>query len=143
MRKRYDHTFFTEEQVKVLRLRAEGYTLEQIASILGTSKSNIHSILKKAKETLERAKRTIDLYREIYSTISFIFNRGDSLANIITHIYNTADIYGIKIRMRSLELLYYLREILWNCLEPRKDLLLCDIHVKIDRDGHVIVSTKQ
>ncbi len=142
MRKRYDNTFFTEEQVRVLKLRAEGYTLEQIARILGTSKSNIHSILKKAKETLERARKTIDLYKELYSIISFKFSRGETLANIITRIYDTADVYGVKIKMRSLELLYYFREILWTCLEPRKDILLCDITVKVDKDGHVIVSTK-
>ncbi len=142
MRKRYDNTFFTEEQVRVLKLRAEGYTLEQIARILGTSKSNIHSILKKAKETLERARKTIDLYKELYSTISFRFSRGETLANIITRIYDTADVYGVKIKMRSLELLYYFREILWGCLEPRKDILLCDIIVRVDKDGHVIVSTK-
>lgn len=142
MRKRYNNTFFTEEQVRVLRLRADGYTLEQIARILGTSKSNIHSILKKAKETLERARKTIDLYKELYSTISFRFSRGESLANIITHIYDTADVYGVKIKMRSLELLYYFKEILWGCLEPRKDILLCDITVKIDKNGHVVISTK-
>lgn len=142
MRKRYDNTFFTEEQVRVLKLRAEGYTLEQIAKILGTSKSNIHSILKKAKEALERARKTIDLYKELYSTISFRFSRGETLANIITHIYDTADVYDVKIKMRSLELLYYFREILWGCLEPRKDILLCDIIVRVDKDGHVIVSTK-
>ncbi len=142
MRKRYNNTFFTEEQVKVLRLRAEGHTLEQIAKILGTSKSNVHSILKNAKETLERARKTIDLYRELYSTISFKFGRGETLANIITHIYDTADVYGIKIKMRSLELLYYFREILWGCLEPRKDVLLCDIIVKVNKDGHVTVSLK-
>jgi len=142
LRKRYDNTFFTEEQVRVLKLRAEGYTLEQIAKILGTSKSNIHSILKKAKEALERARKTIDLYKELYSTISFRFSRGETLANIITHIYDTADVYDVKIKMRSLELLYYFREILWGCLEPRKDILLCDIIVRVDKDGHVIVSTK-
>ncbi len=143
MRKRYDNTFFTVEQVRVLKLRAEGYTLEQIANMLGTSKSNIHSILKKAKETLERARNTIDLYKELYSTISFKFNRGETLANIITRIYDVADIYGVKIKMRSLELLYYFREILWKCLEPRKDVLLCDITVKIDKDGHVTIATRQ
>ncbi|RLG55442.1 MAG: transcriptional regulator, partial [Candidatus Hydrothermarchaeota archaeon] len=58
-------SFLTEKQIKVLELRAKGYTQEQIAKILGTSRVNVTILEKKAKENVEKARKTIELFESL------------------------------------------------------------------------------
>ena len=62
-------TSLTKRQMEIMRLRHEGYSQEEIASGLGTTKQNISAIEKMARKNVERAENTIKFIKTLNKTI--------------------------------------------------------------------------
>ncbi len=99
-------SFFTERQYEVLKLRAKGLTQEKIAKILNTTRENVTILEKKAKEKIEKARNTlqlfeildpvevkIDAYTDVFEIPRIIFREADK--HNIKVLYNTTSIIGI------------------------------------------------
>ncbi len=139
MVRRYEDTFLTEEQVKVLRMRSEGMSIDEIAERMGVSKACVHAVLRKAVRTVERAKNTLRLYAKILGGVTLSFDVGTRIQEFVNDIFRTADNHGIKIGMGSLSIFMKVMRSLPKCVDLEKERLTCRLAVTIGRDGDVTV----
>ncbi|MEM3723829.1 MAG: Tfx family DNA-binding protein, partial [Candidatus Hadarchaeales archaeon] len=58
-------THLTRRQLEVLMMRNRGMSISRIASELGTSRSNVGALIKKAKENVEKSKNTLRLVKTL------------------------------------------------------------------------------
>ena len=134
---RYRDTFFTEQQVRVLRLRSQGLTLEEIAGKLGISKTSAHSALQGAMKVVERARNTLRLYAEILGGVEVDVAPGVTLDALVSMIFKEADMHGIKIRIGGSALVLQLFRRLRRCVDAERGVVLCRLRLWIGRDGLV------
>jgi len=134
---RYRDTLFTEQQVRVLRLRAQGLTLEEIARRLGISKTSAHSALRGAMKVVERARNTLRLYVEILGGVEVKVEPGVTLDALVSMIFREADIHGIKIRIGGSALVLQLFRRIGRCIDAESSVVECRLRLWIGRDGLV------
>jgi hypothetical protein len=100
--------FLTEKQLKILALRSEGLTQEEIAKKLGTSRENVTITEKRARENIEKARRTILAYERL-NPILMTIEEGTDIFNIPRKIFREADKHGIKVLHNTTSLIGMLR----------------------------------
>jgi Tfx family DNA-binding protein len=59
---------FNQKQWKILELRARGSTQLETAKKLGTSRSNVSMIERRAKKKLDKARETIQIYEALHTS---------------------------------------------------------------------------
>lgn len=89
-------TFLTSKQLKVLELRGEGYTQEEIARLIGTSRVNITITEKRARDNIDKARKTLEAYEKL-SPISLEISKGMDIFEVPKRIFSEADKHGIKV----------------------------------------------
>ncbi|AFK22316.1 Tfx family DNA-binding protein [Pyrococcus sp. ST04] len=103
-------TFLTEQQIKVLMLRAKGLKQSEIAEILGTSRANISILEKRALEKIERARNTILLWEQINSKVKVEVRAGEDIFAIPEKLFKEADKVGVKVPYSTAEIIAFLVE---------------------------------
>jgi len=98
MSKRSCFGFFTEKEYSVLRLRAQGLTQREVALILGISRTTVSTIERSALKKVKLAEKTLSIYRELYSKLTFTIKPGVKLAEIPAIILRKADEADIKLK---------------------------------------------
>ncbi len=128
--------FLTPRQMEVLKLRAQGYSQEEIAKLLGTSRENITIIEKRAREKVEKARVTIKVFESL-KPIEVTIPSSLNLFSAPQVIFQAADRHGIKVRYNSTTVVGILRrkagdKIVGNSIvEP--------IKIKILRSGEIVI----
>jgi hypothetical protein len=130
--------FLTEKQLKILELRGKGLTQEEIAKKLGTTRENITLTEKRARENIEKARRTIEAY-EMLSPVRMIVEEGVDLFEIPRKIFSEADKHGIKVLYNTTSLIGILRRKAGNKLSGNK--VSKRFEVLILRSGKIGIST--
>ncbi len=102
--KYYERTYLTEKQVKVLKYLASGLSKSEIARKLNVSRATVAAIVKSAESTVERCRRTIELYEDLVSAYSARFPPGTPVDRVVEEIYRLADSSGVKIAEKGYEL---------------------------------------
>lgn len=129
--------FLTNKQVKVLKLRAQGYTVRRIASILGVSHQDVALTEKRALKNIELATHTLIAYKIIVSPIKVILREGTRHIDIPALVIEEADKAGIKIKGD----VSWILKVIWRkareCIENRQ--LKKPVLIVIDRDGELEV----
>ncbi len=133
-----EKSFLTEEQLRVLKLRAEGLTQADIAEKLGTSRSNIHSLEKRAKRNIDRAQKTIELAKKIQSPVVVKIEINEDILNGVEKFFSKADEAGIRVSSDTPELISKIREEAEEKLEGRRAIE--DIELVLTSEGNVLVS---
>ena len=87
----------TKRQLKVLQLRRQGLSQAEVAMKLGTTRSNISILEKRAHQNIQRAERTIHQWMMIQAPISLSLKAGTDVFDLPKMIFEAAD----KISMRS------------------------------------------
>lgn len=106
------NTCLTLEEATVILLRSvNGYTPRKIAELLGVSKSNVYSILKRLGEKIELMKNTLKLCESIEKVFSLEVSPNQDAEEIVREIYRKADEENIKLPLKSIELLRLVRNI--------------------------------
>lgn len=101
-------SFLTKRQSEILRMSVRGLSHREIAKTLGTTRENVTIILKRAHENIEKARKTLEEYEEITAMeITLLPQLEESM--IPGKIYDAADKQGIKVRMKTLDLLEKVR----------------------------------
>jgi hypothetical protein len=136
MRKRYG--LLTERQYEVLKLRIQGYTQEEIAKILKTSRENISITEKRAKEKIRLAEETLRIYKELLSSGVVNIEAGTHLVEVPQLVVAKADKLGIKLRANFTMLYDEIRYRAGKCIEGTR--VVKPIKVIILRDGTFEVS---
>lgn len=128
----------TDKQLLVLLLRSMGLNLSEIASILGTSRQNVHSIMKRGLRNIKKFENMYKLMKACASRVQLEFEADDMLSNVAFKIMETADNIGIKLRGNEQDIVSYLkfevenngRELLEPCI------------VAITDEGRLVILTK-
>ncbi|WP_456422869.1 Tfx family DNA-binding protein [Thermococcus sp.] len=103
-------SFLTEQQIKILRLRARGLKQSEIAELLGTSRANVSILERRALEKIEKARNTLLIWEQINSKVSVEVKRGDDIFEIPDRLFNKADRLGVKVPYSTAEIVAFLVE---------------------------------
>jgi len=142
--RRYQDTLFTEEQVKVLDMRAKGMNVDEIAKKLGISRTSVYSVLRSALTIVRKARNTLNLYAKLMKEISVSIPRNTNLNDAVNIVLKEADLHNVRLQLRSSEIvLFIIRNVPLECIDMNRLRLLCDISLIVSYDGllkNVIVS---
>ncbi len=103
-------SFLTDQQIKILRLRAMGLRQSEIAELLGTSRANVSILERRALEKIEKARNTLLLWEQINSKVSVEVRRGDDIFEIPERLFRKADEIGVKVPYSTAEIIAFLVE---------------------------------
>ncbi len=130
-------SLLTERQLKVLRLRNGGCSQQEVADILGTTRSNISILEKRAHQNIYRAERTLRQWMMIRAPISLKVKEGTDVFDVPGMIFNAADQRSIELPVTSLDIIVQLRRKSPKLF--RKRAVLRDVDVYVTEDGELLV----
>ncbi|WP_456371087.1 Tfx family DNA-binding protein [Geoglobus sp.] len=131
-------SLLTERQLEIYIRRLRGEKLEEIARELGTTKSNISALEKKARRKIELAYNTIRLVEQLVDAHIITINPGTDLYEIPGLVYRKGDEMGIKIRYSGPELIKLLVERCGHKLRNREVIRQITVGIKSDGDLSVL-----
>jgi Tfx family DNA-binding protein len=103
-------SFLTEQQIRILRLRAKGLKQSEIAELLGTSRANVSILERRALEKVEKARNTLILWEQINSKVSVEVKKGDDIFEVPERLFREADKLGVKVPYSTAEIIAFLVE---------------------------------
>lgn len=124
--------------MKVLRLRARGFTQLETATELGTTRANVSMIECRARKKLEKARQTLEAYEALQSSHVLIIEKGTKLAEVPPIVLHKGDKLRIHIRSDLVEIVRLVRAVKPNCVTDGK--LNRNITLKINERGKLTVS---
>ena len=128
----------TRRQVAVLKLRRQGLSQQEVAEILGTTRSNVSILEKRAHQNVSRARATLRDWRMIQAPVTLTVPAGTDLFDLPGLVFREADRAGIKLDIGSVEIVVQVREKAPEALKKR--VTVRDLEVAITEDGLVLVS---
>ncbi|MGA9099760.1 MAG: Tfx family DNA-binding protein, partial [Methanotrichaceae archaeon] len=96
-----EDSFLTERQLKVLQLRSRGCSQQEVADILGTTRSNISILEKRAHQNIQKAEHTLYQWMMIRAPISLKVTAGTDVFDIPNGIFKAADQKSIQLPVTS------------------------------------------
>jgi len=90
--------FLTAQQAEVLRLRLEGLPQEEIAKRLGTTRQNVSTVERRARNNVRLARETLDAYSEFTKAASLVVPTGTHLVDVPRLVIDAADAAGVRLR---------------------------------------------
>ncbi|MBO8175247.1 MAG: Tfx family DNA-binding protein [Thermococcus sp.] len=103
-------SFLTEQQIRILQLRAKGLKQSEIAELLGTSRANVSILEHRALEKIEKARNTLLIWEQINSKISIEVKKGEDIFTIPDKLFKKADELKIKVPYSTAEIIAFLVE---------------------------------
>lgn len=129
-------SFLTDTQIKVLKLRRKGLTLEEIANLMNTTKANICMIEKRARENVEKARNTLKIYESIIAPLKITVEEGTDVFQIPKMIYKESDKLNIHVKYNSLELIDLIYRNMKDNIEKR--VVKKPFVISVSEDGDVL-----
>lgn len=130
-------SFLTERQIEVLKLRSKGRSQQDVADVMGTTRSNISILEKRAHQNISRAKTTLRQWMTIQAPISLKITAGTDVFDIPARIFQAADRMSIQLPATSLDIIVQLRREAPELFKKRS--LLQNIEIYVTEDGELIV----
>ncbi len=130
-------SLLTERQLQVLQLRKEGRSQAEVAAILGTTRSNISILEKRAHQNIHRAEQTLLQWMMIKAPISLKVKEGTDVFDLPKMIFDAADQRSIELPVTSLDIIVQLRRKSPQLF--RKRAVLKDVDVYVTEDGELLV----
>jgi HTH-type transcriptional regulator, fmd operon transcriptional regulator len=130
-------SLLTERQVRVLKLRTQGCSQQEIADILGTTRSNISIVERRAHRNISRAKLTIHTWLMIQAPLSVRISAGTDLFDLPNIIFAAADQRGIQLPITSPDIIVQLKSKAPNIFKNRNIKKDADIYVA--ESGDILV----
>jgi Tfx family DNA-binding protein len=127
----------TDKQLSVLRLRARGYSQQEVAEMMGTSRSNISILEKRAHQNIERARITINLWKMIKAPVSVKIPAGTDIFEVPRIVFSSADQKDIRLTVNSLDIIVQLRNKAAQLI--RKRAFLSDVDIYVTDNGDILV----
>ncbi|MGB7545046.1 MAG: Tfx family DNA-binding protein [Methanothrix sp.] len=130
-------SFLTERQSRVLQMRLCGLSQQEAADRLGTTRSNISILEKRARQNIARAEKTLRQWMMLRAPISLKAAAGTDVFDLPGMIFAAADEKGIKLPITSLDIIEQLQR-----RSPRpfkKRTLKRDAHIYVTEEGEVLV----
>lgn len=130
-------SFLTEKQIKVLQLRQKGQSQQEVADMMGTTRSNISILEKRAHQNIARSRITLRQWMTIQAPIHLKILTGTDVFDIPARIFQAADRNSIQLPSTSLDIIDQLRRMAPKLFKKRA--LLQDIEIYVTEDGEIIV----
>jgi len=129
-------SYLTEKQLRVLELRAQGYTQREIAEMLGTTRENVCILESRAKRNIERARRTLIAFESL-SPVRVVIEEGESIFSAPHKILRHADMHGIKVVHTRTSIVSLLRRFAGRALQG--NTFTSSVEVLVLRSGRLLV----
>ncbi len=129
---------FNQKQLKILKLRARGYTQLETAKELGTSRANVSMIEWRARKKLDKARETIQAYESLQSSHTVSVEKGTKLAEVPMIVLHEGDKRHIHIRSDIIEIVRLVKAL--KPVAVREGKLLRGLKFKINERGKLEVS---
>ena len=130
-------SFLTERQIEVLKMRLCGLSQQEVADRLGTTRSNISIIEKRAHQNIARAKRTLQQWMMLRAPISLQARAGTDVFELPKMIFAAADEKEMRLPITSLDLVVQLRKKAPQLFKKRA--LERDARIFVTEEGEVLV----
>jgi len=130
-------SFLTERQIEVIKLRHKGRSQQEVADMIGTTRSNISILEKRAHQNIARAQNTLRQWMTIQAPISLKVTAGTDVFDIPARIFQAADRMSIQLPATSLDIIFQLRRGAPELFKKRA--LSQDIEIYVTEDGELIV----
>lgn len=130
-------SFLTERQIFVLRMRSKDLSQQEVSEILGTTRSNVSILEKRAHQNVERAKNTLRQWTMIQAPVSVTVPEGTDVFEVPGRVFQEADRKGVRLSLNSLDLIVRLRSEAPQVLKKR--VVLRDLEIFVTENGEVLV----
>lgn len=131
-------SLLTKRQIEVLQLRLQGHTQTDVAMMLGTTRSNISILEKRARQNIQRAEKTLHLWMMIQSPISLCVKAGTDVFDLPKLIFEAADKKSMRLPVTSLDIIVQLKHIAPRLFKKRS--LEQDAEIFVTGDGDILVN---
>ena len=129
---------FNQKQLKILKLRARGFTQLETAKELGTSRANVSMIEWRARKKLDKARETIQAYESLQSSHTVSVEKGTKLAEVPMIVLHEGDKRHIHIRSDIIEIVRLVKAL--KPIVVREGRILRGLKFKINERGKLEVS---
>ena len=136
----FTDSFLTERQLKVLQLRLQGRSQQEVAELLGTTRSNISILEKRAHQNIQRAERTLQQWLMVRAPISLSAKSGTDVFALPKMIFAAADERSIRLPITSLDIIVQLRRKAPRLFKRRA--LEQDAEIFVTVEGDVLVESR-
>lgn len=133
----YLDSFLTKRQIEVLQMRLSGRSQQEIAEKLGTTRSNISILEKRAYQNIARAERTLQQWLMLRAPISLQAKAGTDVFDLPREIFAAADEKNMRLPITSLDIVVQLRRKAPRLF--RKRALSRDARIFVTEEGEVLV----
>jgi Tfx family DNA-binding protein len=130
----------TKRQLRVLQLRRQGLSQAEVAKRLGTTRSNISILEKRAHQNIQRAERTIHQWMMIQAPISLSLKAGTDVFDLPKMIFEAADKISMRLPITSLDIVVQLRRKAPRIFKKRS--LEQDTEIYVTEDGEILVEAE-
>jgi Tfx family DNA-binding protein len=134
-------SFLTKRQLEVLQLRHQGWSQQEVADRLGTTRPNISILEKRAHQNIERAERTRQQWMMISAPISLKAEAGTDVFDLPRMIFTAADKKGIKLPVTSLDIVVQLWQRSLRLFKER--VLEQNVEIFVTKEGEVLVEARE
>jgi hypothetical protein len=128
---------FNQKQLKILKLRARGFTQLEAAKDLGTSRANVSMIEWRARRKLEKARETIQAYEALQSSHTVSVEKGTKLAEVPLIVLHEGDKRHVHIKSDLIEIVRLVKALRPNVVREGK--ILRRLEFKINERGKLEV----
>ena len=130
-------SLLTNRQVSVLRLRRKGMSQQEVADLLGTTRSNVSILEKRALQNVVKARATLKEWTMIQAPVSLKVPAGTDVFDVPALVFSEADEAGIKLGISSVDIVVQIKNKTPAALKKR--MILRDLEVAVTEDGLVLV----
>lgn len=130
-------SFLTEKQKRVLKMRREGKTQEEISEILKTSRSNVSLIEKRARKNIRRSEKTIEEWKRIISSMSIKVEEETDVLDVPKMVYERANKENVKVDLATVEIVEKIQDAGVELLNNRVVKHPFEVHVT--ESGEVLI----
>jgi Tfx family DNA-binding protein len=130
-------SFLTKRQLAVLRLRQAGFTQEEIARRIKTTRANISLIEKRARENIERSKETIREWNSVVSPVRVTVPKGMDVMSVPDIVFAEADKASIHVKCDSIGLITLIKKEKGSAISNR--IVIEPFEIDIANSGEVAV----
>jgi Tfx family DNA-binding protein len=134
-----EDSLLTERQLKVLKLRLQGLSQADVAEIMGTTRSNISILEKRAHQNIARAERTLQQWMMIRAPISLRALAGIDVFDLPKMIFEAADQRSLRLPVTSMDIIVQLRRKAPRLFKKRS--LEHDAQIFVTEEGEVLVES--
>lgn len=127
----------TRRQAAVLLLRERGIKQRRIADRYGTSRANISSIEKSARENVRKARQTVEFVESLAAPVALTIEPGAELYDVVGEVYDACDEAGMKVPYTAPELMKLLSDGAGGAI--RRETVREPVRIEVTTDGDVRV----